>query len=279
MTEPDNRDAAIGALYRGLPREEPPPAIDAAVLESARDHVAPSRKRWMAPLSLAAVLVLAVVVTLRMESERPEVATMQAPATSPPSQPLQPPQPPPPPQSTAPVAPSAPPPPAPARSKPKPAARADAPAAAAPSEPKAPRASRESLRRQDSAKPEAARPSEDRASVPGPATPAAPPSVAPTAASAAASSSPAPIADVQEKSAERAEQAPAQAQPSAKSAASDSGLQANAQLWPEQWLERIAVMRTEGRNIEAEVNLAEFRRRHPKFQISPEMRERIARQR
>src|SRR3954462_3596163 len=81
MTDPNERDEEIAAIYRGLPPETPPSGIDAAIVAAARSSVASSgRRNWVVPVSLAAVLVLAVAVTLRMEHERPGVATMEVPA-------------------------------------------------------------------------------------------------------------------------------------------------------------------------------------------------------
>jgi resuscitation-promoting factor RpfA len=79
MTDPDER---VRRLYGTLPREEPPPALDAAVLAAARRAVAPRSlaRRWGAPVSIAAVLVLVVGVTLEMQREEPGVATSVAPS-------------------------------------------------------------------------------------------------------------------------------------------------------------------------------------------------------
>ena len=84
MTDPDER---LRRLYGTLPREEPPPALDAAVLAAARRAVArPSfARRWGAPISIAAVLVLVVGVTLEMQREEPGVETSVAPAPAPPA--------------------------------------------------------------------------------------------------------------------------------------------------------------------------------------------------
>ncbi|MGE5640789.1 MAG: hypothetical protein ACM30H_11920 [Clostridia bacterium] len=46
---------------------------------------------------------------------------------------------------------------------------------------------------------------------------------------------------------------------------------------PEQWLERIAALRKEGRDDEADRQLAEFRKRYPEYRIAPEMLERVER--
>src|SRR5258706_15317647 len=65
----------LNAAYRALPREEPRVAIDAAILAASRQALAkPSAsRRWAAPVSIAAVLVLAFGVTLRMQQEKPGV--------------------------------------------------------------------------------------------------------------------------------------------------------------------------------------------------------------
>jgi hypothetical protein len=65
----------LNAAYRALPREEPRAAIDAAILAASRRALEkPSASRhWAAPVSIAAVLVLAFGVTLRMQQEKPGV--------------------------------------------------------------------------------------------------------------------------------------------------------------------------------------------------------------
>src|SRR4051812_41798910 len=94
MTDEDKSHELIRSLYRGLPQEGSSPELDAAVLSAARASVVPrSRRNWAVPASLAAVLVLSVAVTVRMEGERPDVATMQRPTPSPQSQPPKPPEP------------------------------------------------------------------------------------------------------------------------------------------------------------------------------------------
>lgn len=74
MTE---RDAKLSARYRELASEEPSVVIDDAIRAAARRAVASRRasfeRRWAAPVSIAAVLVLAVGVTLRMQLEQPGV--------------------------------------------------------------------------------------------------------------------------------------------------------------------------------------------------------------
>jgi hypothetical protein len=88
MADPE-RDARVSEHYRALGREEPAPEIDAAILAASRRR----RSRWAVPVSIAAVVVLAVGVTLRVQLEKPEVAeplvlqpkVMRAPAAAKPA--------------------------------------------------------------------------------------------------------------------------------------------------------------------------------------------------
>lgn len=66
------RDERVSAGYRALGGEEPPRALDEAILAAARR----SPTRWRVPLSVAAVLVLAVGVTLRMLPQRPDAESV-----------------------------------------------------------------------------------------------------------------------------------------------------------------------------------------------------------
>jgi hypothetical protein len=73
MAESDDR---LARAYRGLPREEPPEALDAAILGAARASVRPrARNRWAGPFAIAAVLVLGLGIALRMQVERPGIET------------------------------------------------------------------------------------------------------------------------------------------------------------------------------------------------------------
>jgi hypothetical protein len=69
----------VTAAYRELGAEEPPRALDEAILAaSRRAGISPAKpwtQRWAVPLSLAAVLVLSVTVTLRIQHESPELAS------------------------------------------------------------------------------------------------------------------------------------------------------------------------------------------------------------
>jgi len=73
-------DPKISQRYRELPREEPPRALDDAILAASRRAVqsrpaplvAPTgRRRWYVPVAAAAVITLAVAVTLHIQHDRP----------------------------------------------------------------------------------------------------------------------------------------------------------------------------------------------------------------
>src|ERR1700674_2597012 len=74
MTDHDDK---ITRRYRELPREEPSSTLDTAILAASRRAIArPSAsRRWAMPVSVAAVLVLAVGVTIRMQQEQPGIET------------------------------------------------------------------------------------------------------------------------------------------------------------------------------------------------------------
>ena len=80
-----DRDDKVDAAYRSLGRDGPSPALDARILAASRQAlVRPSAsRRWAAPVSIAAVLVLALGVTLRMQQEQPGVESPDMDATRP----------------------------------------------------------------------------------------------------------------------------------------------------------------------------------------------------
>src|SRR5689334_7238264 len=81
MTEPDK----VSGRYRELAREEPSAALDARILAAARESTRPvvrRRQQWMVPVSIAAVLVLGIGVSLRMQLEQPGIET-SVPSTAP----------------------------------------------------------------------------------------------------------------------------------------------------------------------------------------------------
>src|SRR5258705_4696761 len=78
MSEYDD-EREVERLYRQLPREEPPAALDAKIRAEARRavvvHPAPlvaptGRRNWYFPVAAAAVIVLAVAVTWQVEREQ-----------------------------------------------------------------------------------------------------------------------------------------------------------------------------------------------------------------
>ena len=74
MTDP--RDDALARRYRASAREEPPAALDATIVAAARRAVArPRSSRWAVPVSIAAVLMLAVGVSIEMQRNEPGIET------------------------------------------------------------------------------------------------------------------------------------------------------------------------------------------------------------
>ena len=292
MTDGDDK---VTRRYRELPAEEPPAALDAAIRDAAHRAVAPKRgaQRWAVPVSLAAVLVLAVGVTLRMQQEVPgiETAPPQNEYSAPP--PAAEPEPP-----AKPPAMAAPPPPevgATSRmSQAKPAEPAMDKAAATPPVQKLKKdqqAARESDQRDLRSDPAPAAVEEKRAFAESPSVPAAPPAPAARAA-------PSPLVREREESprpeALRAQtvplakteaaraagnvaapQAPAAAmapsppvaQSRAKSEVSADDAKETARGPRERELDRIAQLRREGKHAEADEALAKFRRDHPDYRI------------
>jgi hypothetical protein len=73
-------DDDISKRYRELPREEPPRHLDDAIRAAARRAVHTRRQRWYFPLAAAAIIVLAVAVTMQVEREQPREEMASAPA-------------------------------------------------------------------------------------------------------------------------------------------------------------------------------------------------------
>jgi hypothetical protein len=62
---------SLSTLYRATRREAPSDAMDAAVLGLARRQAAARRRRWILPLSSAAVVLLGVSLVLKMQLLEP----------------------------------------------------------------------------------------------------------------------------------------------------------------------------------------------------------------
>ncbi len=264
MTE--ERDPEVSAAYRGLGAQEPPRALDEAILAAARREagarpaplaVRAARQRWYAPLATAAVLVLAVAVTLNMQIERPGIESPAQRASAPPPQ-----------KEVARIV---------AAPEAKDVQRqAAAPAAPAPSvapEPApfmaqrpAPAAGARSDDARDSA-----------ASVSGsPAQPGEERRLREAQAPAPARAPQAAPAEVLAKRSALADRAELGAAATHGEAAARMQVQKLADT-PERELERIAELRAQGRHEEADKALAEFRKRHPDYRIPDAMRVRIER--
>ncbi|MSQ62362.1 MAG: hypothetical protein EXR33_00745 [Betaproteobacteria bacterium] len=230
MTE--ERDADVSAAYRGLGAEEPPRALDDAILAAARRSTSSWSKRWAMPLSLAAVVVLSVTVTLRIQHEQPEIAGPAPAAKQEAKSQVQ------------------------ARAE---AAKVSAAEAAKPMVAKSTEISRPSLPKPFPAKEEGV--------VAERRIPAAP---------QAAESAPASVPSAGLSS--RADDARVPQAGPTPMLAKRSAAQGNLQIeTPERELERIAELRRQGRQDEADRALAEFRKRYPDYRIPEEMRLRVER--
>lgn len=277
MTDPLHDDA-VSRRYRELPPEEPPHAVDEAILAASRRAayarpaplVAPTgRQRWYVPLAAAAVIVLAAGLGLHLQLERPDVEDVTPPSPTV----LKAPQPK---EQAKPevaerkpdVAQAAPASPADKQTKAPPAQnriRQKAEESAEPVQPQsrddAPQPFKdESLARTAPAAPappDTARAESRAMSVPRPQAMRAPaPAAAPPAAGARA--------DVAQDHAEQ-------------SAASGAVAKRAVEETPEKVLERIAELRKAGKDDEADKALAEFRKRFPDYKLSDEMKAKVER--
>jgi outer membrane biosynthesis protein TonB len=256
------RDETVSRRYREAAKEEPPASLDAKILASARAAVAPKRfaQRWAVPVSLAAVLVLAVGVTLRMQQEQPGIETRVPLDAATPA-----------PVRAIPV-------PAPAQPAPPPErqAQTDKPQEAkriATPKLEEKRAKVMADRQEPVAAPQAATTAEASVQAPEPAprpqaftqsqsapvaTQSSPPAASPAPAAAAARA-PAPITALR----------------ASKREDSAVGQLAKEQDARERELERIARLRTDGRNTEADEALRRFRTENPDYRIPDAMWEKV----
>ncbi len=266
---PDRPDVPprVSQAYRNLGAEEPPRALDEAIRAAARRPARGWTQRWALPLSLAAVVVLSVTITLRVQDEQPGIER-PVPATK-----------------------EAPQPPAPA-----PQAKADA-AKEALLRLKAEAEIKSAVRAERGATPFPGGLQDQAAAVgalsaPAPAAGAAPappapvplemPSLRREEAHGPEAGVASPVSREADERAARDAEAAARApqlgavRALAKQAQSAAAGKTQAET-PEQELERIARLRREGRHEEADKALAEFRKRFPDYRIPEPMLQRVER--
>jgi hypothetical protein len=279
----DELEQKVTAAYRELGAEEPPRALDEAILAASRRQAKPWTQRWAVPLSLAAVVVLSVTVTLRIQHEAPEL-----PSTAPPTEVAA--------AKEAQEQPAA------LKLKPEsqlksraklaekteerraePKAFADAAPAAGPES----RASRNDVARIEEARREMARSAdsaagssalgrvEDRTARDAEAAARAPQAGALFAKRPESAPAPKPAAAPPPAAATAS--APAQPQPKLAERAAPAQVAKLAGETPEREFERIAQLRAEGKHDEADKAFLEFRKRYPEFRITEEMLRRIER--
>ncbi len=272
----DPRDDRVSSAYRELPGEGPPPALDAAIQAAARRAVGArpgGARRWQVPVSIAAVLALAIGVSLQVEREKPVVADGTPVPSGSAEYPV--------PQAATESAEPAPREEARAlqkRAAPVPEAKRVAPVAPRTEAPPPPRA-----------EPSPSPPAAQSLAVPMPASPQAAAAPAPAPAPAPATFAPAP-ANVAvppatagaAATADAVRAAPAPPMRAKKELAREATMQekamADALETPERRLERIADLRGKGLHEEADRALAEFRRAYPDYRISEELLRRVQRQ-
>lgn len=257
-------DGKVSQRYRELGAEEPPQALDVAILAAARREagarpgplaapvVRSGRQRWYAPLATAAVLVLAVAVTLQMQHDRPGVESPVPQAESPRD------------QAAAETSPAS----GDAALKLRVEAQLKSAAAKAAQGPAATRRAAIPAETGVSAAPAAREPqpfaanqgADSAGSVSArSAAPRRPDSIV-------VGSSARQVEDRVARDAEAAAQAPRMASVEALAKRAERAAAQEIDT-PERELERIVVLRAQGRHDEADKALAELRKRHPEFKI------------
>lgn len=263
------RDAELSRLYRDAVAGEPPAALDRLIVGAAQREAArqPRRRsgagwrRWFAPVSLAAVVVLTVTLTLLVheERERDEAKPMAAPAA--PAAPTA--------DSVKPeirdersVAPALPPPPA--APAPQPERKRAVPPAAVPLQKASPEpfpggAAEESMSQREARSADSAA-QRDAAQPQVPLAAPAEPSATMRAAPKEAKPQPAPAPDTA-----------AGAGPAAPLRESIGRAEKSAQT-PAAWLEEIRELKRQGREREAQEALVQFRRAYPAYALPQDLR-------
>jgi hypothetical protein len=201
----DERDPKVSRSYRELGAEEPSRELDERILAASRRNTV-RRGRWYGPVAVAAVLMLAVAVTLQVERQKPDEKVVETP-----------------PAEAA-----------------KPSAQEKK--QFTPEPPPPPRQNMDAL---------AKRQTEERARG--------------DAARDGAASAPAAEPAQRETEAQRPQ-----------ASAAGARLMSKAES-PEAWLERIAELRRQGKDEEADKALAEFRKRYPDYRLTDEMRTKVER--
>lgn len=240
-------ESKISKRYRELAREEPPRALDDAILAKSRraitegrTHARPAplvvptgRRRWYFPLAAAAIIVLAVAVTVHVERQQSdaEIAMQTQGEPTPPA------------DKGARLA------------ERSPASEVARDAQVAP-ERKAPPSQPGDKREQYAADPKPA--------------PPPPPASARESEVRARDATDALASRRDEASQPQARSAPAPARQGGGTRSMQAAMPA-----PEQWLQGIADLRRQGRHEEADKALAEFRRAYPEYKISEAMLEKV----
>ena len=241
-------DDDISRRYRELPREEPPRHLDDAIRAAARRavHTRPAplvvptgRQRWYFPLAAAAIIVLAVAVTMHVEREQPGeelVSAQTVPAEVPPREMR---------REEAPA------------EKPKPAPQPER---------RRKTESADSRELRDAAPPPELQKAQEPAAVAEQNTT--------EALKGRAEAKPLPQAPMAGAASPRAS---AELRRSDEGARAAGSVSAYALQSPEQWLQGITDLRRQGRQEEADKSLAEFRKRYPDYRISKEVLEQLER--